>query len=250
MTLESFAYDVFIQLRKIRMELITDLLESPEALFAGKLLLATSLFLCSYATISKVTSTIFRSNKFASHGLAILISLYAFQIPFPPSAGPVLIPFMWEVTRLFSLVVLVISLSIVKYMSGVGLMVSQFEKRKIWVAILVAALFILGIFLPVIVQLLRNQLGEFFSLAYNLSRLLNFGLTLVGAVKGVFGVFREIVEWIIGKGHLAHAITVSFIVLSIIVVPQMIPHSSIITKLASTVAILTAWRYRSSRFYA
>ena len=227
------------------MELITDFLSSPEALFAGKLLLAISLFLCSYAMISKVTSTIFRSNGFVSHGLAILISLYAFQIPFPPSAGPISIPLMWEATGLFTLVVLVISLLMVKYMSGVGLMVSQFKKRKIWTAILVAVLFIFAIFLPVIVQMLRNRLGEYFPLMYNMSWLLNLGLTIIGAVKGVFGVFREVIEWIIGKGHLAQAIAVAFIILSIIVVPQMIPCSSIITKLASTVGILTAWKYRS-----
>ena len=227
------------------MELITDFLSSPEALFAGKLLLAISLFFCSYAMISKVTSTIFRSSRFVSHGLAILISLYAFQIPFPPSAGPVWIPLMWEVTGLFSLVVLTISLLLVKYMSGVGLMVSQFEKRKMRIAILVAALFIFAIFLPIIIQLLRNKLGEYFPLAYNLSWLLNLGLTIVGAVKGVFGVFREVIEWIIGKGYLAQAIAVAFIILSIIVVPQVIPYSNIVTKIALTLGILTAAKYRS-----
>lgn len=214
------------------------------ALFAGKLLLGVSMFLCSYAMISKVTSSMFKSNRMVSQGLAILISLYAFQIPFPPSGGPALIPLMWEMTGLFSLIVLLISLLLVKYMSGVGLMVSQFEKRKIWTAILVAVLFILAIFLPVIVQMLRNQLSEYFPLAYNLSWLLNFGLTLFGAVKGVFGVFREVVEWIIGKGYLAQTIAVAFVILSIIVVPQMIPFSSVITKLATTVGILTAWKYR------
>lgn len=227
------------------MELITDFLSSPEALFAGKLFLATSLFLCSYSMISKFTSVIFKSSRFASHGLAIIISLYAFQIPFPPSAGPASIPLMWEVTGLFILVVLVISLSLVKYMSGVGLMISQSEKRKLWTTILVAALFIFAIFLPVMTQLFRSQLGEYFPLAFNLSWLLNLGLTIRGVAKGVFGVFGEVIEWIIGKGHLAQTIAVAFIILLIIVVPQMIPYSSVITKLASTAGILTAWKYRS-----
>jgi hypothetical protein len=180
-----------------------------------------------------------------SHSLAIIISLYAFQISFPPSAGPALIPLIWEVTGLFSLVVLVISLSLVKYMSGVGLMFSQLERRKMWRTVLVAVLFILAIFLPVIVGLLRNQLGEYFPLLYNLSWLLNLGLAIFGAAKGVFGVFREVIESIIGRDNLAQAIAVVFIILSILVVPQMIPYGSIITKLASTLGILTATKYRS-----
>lgn len=226
------------------MQLITEFLSSPEALFAGRIMLATSLFLCGYAIMSKVTSTIFKSNRIVSQGLAILISLYAFQIPFPPSGGPALIPFMWEVVGLFNLVILVISLAIVKYISGFGLMASQFQKRRILLAILMATLFILAIFLPVIVQLLRSQLGEFFPLAFNLAWLLDFGLTILGAVRSVFGAFNEIVEWIIGKGYLAETIAVAFIIVSIIVIPQVIPYSSIITKLSATVGVLTAAKYR------
>jgi hypothetical protein len=79
------------------MQLITELLNSPEALFAGKILLAFSMFLCSYAIISKVTSTIFKSSRIVGQGLAIVISLYAFQVPFPSSEGPILIPLMWQV---------------------------------------------------------------------------------------------------------------------------------------------------------
>ncbi|MGD8505635.1 MAG: hypothetical protein PVF15_03105, partial [Candidatus Bathyarchaeota archaeon] len=63
--------------------------------------------------------------------------------------------------------------------------------------------------------------------------------------KGVFGVFREVIESIIGRDNLAQAIAVVFIILSILVVPQMIPYGSIITKLASTLGILTATKYRS-----
>ena len=190
------------------MQLITEFLNSPEVLFVGRLILATSLFLCGYAMISKVTSTIFKSSRMVSQGLAILISLYAFQIPFPPSAGPVFIPSMWEVTGLVNLIVLVISLAIVKYVSGFGLMTSQFEKRRTWVAVLIASLFVFVIFLPVIVQLFRSQLGEFFPATYNLAWLLDFSLIIWGAIKGVFGVFCEIIEWIIGKGQLAQTMAI------------------------------------------
>lgn len=226
------------------MQLIPEFLNSPEALFAGKLVLATSLFLCSYSITSKVTSTIFKSSRMASQGLAIIISLYAFQIPFPPSAGPASIPFMWKVTGLFSLVILAVSLAMVKYMSGFGLMASQFEERRIWVAVLVATLFIFVIFLPLIVQLLRSQLGEFFPVTYNLAWLLDFSVTILGAIKGVFGVFKEVIEWIIGKGRLAQTIAILFIIVSIIVIPQVIPYSNSFTKVAATVGILTATKYR------
>ena len=226
------------------MEIITDLLNTPEALFVGRLMLAMSLFLCSYSILSKFTSTIFKSNKLVSHGLAVIISLYAFQISFPPSSGPVTFPLMWELTGLLSLVILLISLCLVKYMSGVGLMVSQFKKRKIWVATLIGALYIIVFFLPIIVQFFQNQLGGFFPLAFNIAWLLNSGLTIIGAISSVFGVFREIIGWIIGKGILAQTIAVAFIILSIIVIPQMIPYSSIVTKVASTVGILTAAKYR------
>lgn len=226
------------------MQLIPEFLNSPEALFVGRLILATSLFLCSYAIISKVTPTIFKSSRIVGQGLAILISLYAFQIPFPPSAGPALIPLMWEATGFFNLVILMASLAIVKYVSGFGLMADQFEKRKTWVAVLIATLFVFAIFLPVRVQLLRNQLGEFFPLVYNLAWLLDFSLTILGAIKGVFGAFSEIIEWIVGKGYLAQIIAVFFIIVTIIVIPQVIPYGSIITKLAVIIGILTAAKYR------
>ena len=226
------------------MQLIPEFLNSPEVLFAGRLILATSLFLCGYAMISKVTSTIFKSSRMASQGLAIVISLYAFQIPFPPSTGPALIPLMWEATTFFNLVVLMVSLAMVKYMSGFGLMASQFEKRRTWLAVLIASLFVFAIFSPVIVQLFRSQLGEFFPVAYNLAWLLDFGLTIVGAVKGVFGAFCEIIEWIIGKGQLAQTIAIFFIIVSIIVIPQVIPYSNVITKVAATAGVLTVAIYR------
>ena len=206
-------------------------------------MLATSLFLCIYAVMSKIASS-FSGSKVVSQGIAILVSLYAFQIPFPPSTGPVFIPFMWEVLGFFNLVFLVFSLAIVKYISGFGLMGSQFQKRKTSLTFLIATLFILAIFLPIIVQLRSNQLGEFFPLAFNLAWLLDFGLTIVGAVRSVFGALSEIIEGIIGKGYLVQTIAIVFIIVSILVIPQVIPYGSIIPKLAVTVGILTATKYR------
>jgi len=225
------------------MQLMTEFFNSPEILFAGKLLLGVSMFLCSYAMTAKVTPSVFKSNRMVSQGLAILISLYAFQIPFPPSAGPALIPHMWEVTGLFSLVILAISLVMVKYVSGVGLMVYQFKKRKLWMAFLIGALFTFAIFLPIIVELFRIQLGEYFPVTYNLTWLLNLGLTIRGAISSVFDAFCETIEGIIGKGQLAQTIAIFFIIMSVIVIPQVIPYSNVITKIATTVGIVTAVKY-------
>ena len=225
------------------MQLITEFLNSPEALLVGRIMLATSLFLCIYAVMSKIASN-FSGSKMVSQGIAIIVSLYAFQIPFPPSAGLVFVPFMWEVIGLLNLVFLIFSLAIVKYVSGVGLMVSQFARRKLWLAVLVAALFIFVVFLPIIVQMLHRQLGEFFPLAFNLVWLLDLGLTIFGAIRSVFGTFGEIIEGITGKGYLAQTIAIVFIIVSILVIPQVIPYGSIIPKLAATVGILTATKYR------
>jgi len=187
------------------MQLITEFLSCPEVLFVGRVILATSLFLCGYAMISKVTSVIFKSSRMASQGLAVIISLYAFQIPFPPSGGPAWIPYTWEIVGFFNLIVLAVSLVMVKYVSGYGLMTSQLVERKRWLAFLVAILFIIAIFLPVIVTFFQDQLDELFPLVFNLSWLLNLGLTTMGAIRSVFGVFKEIIENIIGRGNLARA---------------------------------------------
>lgn len=225
------------------MQLITEFLSCPEVLFVGRVILATSLFLCGYAMISKITSVVFKSSRMASQDLAVIISLYVFQITFPPSRGPTWIPDTWEIVGFLNLIVLAVSLVMVKYVSGYGLMTSQLVERKRWLAFLVVVLFVIAIFLPVIVTLFKDQL--LFPLVYNLSWLLNLGLTIMGAIRSVFGVFKEIIENIIGRGNLAQTIAVFFIIVSIIVIPQTIPYSSIVTKVAATAGILTViYRYR------
>jgi hypothetical protein len=222
------------------MELISEFLSLPEILFIGRLLLGTSFFLCSYSAMSEFADV--TSSNMLNKLLATLVSLYAFQIPFSALG---VIPSIGEVVTFFNLIMLLICILMIKYTSGLDLMISQLIKRKLSAAIFVAALFVFVFFLPIIIQLLREQLGAYFCPIYNFAWIVDFGLTLLGAVQGVFGMFRDVAESIVGRESFALGIAFMFVVVSITVIPQMLPYSNIVTKCASTVGILTAGKWMS-----
>jgi len=222
------------------MELISEFLSLPEVLFVGRLLLGTSFFLCSYSAMAEFADV--TSSSIFNKVLAVVVSLYALQIPFPAIG---VVPLIGEVAAFINLIILLMCVSIAKYTSSVDLMISQLIKRKPITATLAAAFFIFIFFLPVTIQLLRQQLGAYFCTIYNLAWIVDLGLTLLGAVNGVFKVFRDVAETIVGNGNLALGIAVMFVVVSIMVIPQIIPYSNIAIKLDSTAGILTAGKWMS-----
>jgi hypothetical protein len=90
----------------------------------------------------------------------------------------------------------------------------------------------------------REKLGGFFPTVYNVVWLVDFTLTVIGAFKGVFRTFRDVIRWVIGEGYLTQIIAILFVIISILVIPQIIPFSSLITKFAMTAGILTAIKYK------
>ncbi|MCW3986537.1 MAG: hypothetical protein NWE91_09070 [Candidatus Bathyarchaeota archaeon] len=227
------------------MQLITEVLFLPEVLFAGRIILATTFFVCIYAMISEVFSDFWSEvlglSKIWSHILGVIIGSYAFQIPFP-DYGP--FPALWAVSGFVNIVIFFISLSMAKFMAGFELVFSQFYKREGLLAAFLIAGFVFVIFLPAITMLFRHQLGALFPLVFNITWLLDFGFTLLGAIKGLFGTFKEIYETAFGSGYRSKIISVLFVVVSIIIVPQLIPYSSVIIKIASTMGVVVAVTYR------
>jgi hypothetical protein len=221
--------------------LITDLLTSPLALLIGRFCLGCSMFLLSYAMLSKSIITIFNST--VGRLLSILISIYAFQVPFSPSLSIGFIPVIWEITGILNLLVLIFSLALVEFTSGYGLNVFQNQRRHLGLLLSVVALWVLVQFLHPLSKVFQNDLGDFFPIVFNVTWLIDLIITIFGMSNSVFKIMKGIIASIVGIGDLSTTITIVFAILSILVIPQMIPYGDLIPKVAMVLGIIVSYTH-------
>jgi uncharacterized membrane protein len=242
---------------------ILDFFSSEYALLFGRLILGINVALLAYAFFAR-GSRGDSLNKIDSKMMAfvIVLSILAVTFPLSPYVSFGLFGLIWG---WFQLVVLIFFVFFCKFFVAMGLMLPRVkgwrDQRVSRMELAGTALFGIGVitidFLADIVKYLSNILGELSAIAFYVAWIIGFLLSLKGAYKYFFGFkidlgdervelgFIPAMQQISGESLAIKVSAFTSVISIVIVMPQIIPLGSILTKPGTVIGVLwMIWVFR------